>query len=55
MDEERGRDLARQNNLSVRGSLGVLIEANAKKIDQRRSVALLFPTNKLKKRYLDQS
>ena len=32
MDEERGRDFARQNNLSVRGSLGVLIEAHVKKL-----------------------
>jgi len=32
MDEERGRDFARQKNLSVRGSLGVLIEAYAKKL-----------------------
>ncbi|WP_413884419.1 hypothetical protein [Candidatus Desulfatibia sp.] len=32
MDEERGRDFARQKNLSVRGSLGVLIEAYTKKL-----------------------
>ena len=32
MDEERGRVFARQKNLFVRGSLGVLIEAYTKKL-----------------------
>jgi len=42
MDEERGRDLARQNNLSVRGSLGVLIEANAKKLISEDQLRFYF-------------
>jgi predicted nucleic acid-binding protein len=42
MDEERGRDFARQNNLSVRGSLGVLIEAFAKKMISEDQLRFYF-------------
>ena len=42
MDEERGRDFARQNNLSVRGSLGVLIEAYAKKVISEDQLRFYF-------------
>ena len=42
MDEERGRDFARQKNLSVRGSLGVLIEAYAKKLLSEDQLRLYF-------------
>lgn len=42
MDEERGRDFARQNNLSVRGSLGVLIEGYAKKLIGEDQLRLYF-------------
>ncbi|MEA3359781.1 MAG: hypothetical protein U9R17_10330 [Thermodesulfobacteriota bacterium] len=42
MDNERGRDFARQNNLSVRGSLGVLIEAFAKKMISEDQLRFYF-------------
>jgi len=42
MDEERGRNFARQNNLSVRGSLGVLIEAYAKKLINEDQLRFYF-------------
>jgi len=42
IDEERGRDFARQNNLSVRGSLGVLIEGYAKKLIGEDQLRLYF-------------
>jgi len=32
MDEERGREFAREKKLLVRGSLGILIEAYAKNL-----------------------
>ena len=42
MDEERGRNYARQKNLQVRGSLGVLIEAYAKKLISEDQLRLYF-------------
>lgn len=42
MDEERGRNFARQNNLSVRGSLGVLIEAHATKLINEDQLRFYF-------------
>ena len=42
MDEERGRDFARKKNLLVRGSLGVLIEAYAKKLITEERLRLYF-------------
>ena len=39
MDEERGRNYARQKNLQVRGSLGVLIEAYVRElISERKNI-----------------
>lgn len=42
MDEERGRDIARRNNLTARGSLGVLIEGYAKKLISRKQLEYYF-------------
>lgn len=42
MDEEQGRDFARQKKLSVRGSLGVLIEAYAKKLISEDQLRFYF-------------
>ncbi len=42
MDEERGRDFARQKNLSVRGSLGILVEAYSKKLISEDRLRLYF-------------
>ena len=42
MDEERGRAIARQMNLRVRGSLGVLIEAYGKKIISENQLRFYF-------------
>jgi len=42
MDEERGRDFARQKHLSARGSLGILIEAYAKKLISEDQLRFYF-------------
>jgi predicted nucleic acid-binding protein len=42
MDEERGRGFAREKNLLVRGSLGVLIEAYAKKMISEDQLRFYF-------------
>ena len=42
MDEERGRNYARQKNLQVRGSLGVLIEAYVRKLISEDQLRLYF-------------
>ena len=42
MDEERGRSFAREKNLLVRGSLGVLIEAYAKKMISEDQLRFYF-------------
>jgi len=42
MDEEIGRNFARQKNLSVRGSLGILIEAYAKKLISEDQLRFYF-------------
>ena len=42
MDEEIGRDFARQKNLQVRGSLGILIEAYARKLISEDQLRLYF-------------
>lgn len=42
MDEERGRDYARQKKLQVRGSLGILIEAYAKKLISEDQLRFYF-------------
>ena len=42
IDEERGRDYARQKNLQVRGSLGILIEAYAKKLISEDQLRFYF-------------
>lgn len=42
IDEERGRVFARQKNLLVRGSLGVLIEAYAKKMINEDQLRFYF-------------
>ena len=41
-DEERGRGFAREKNLLVRGSLGVLIEAYAKKMISEDQLRFYF-------------
>ena len=43
MDEDRGRDYARQKNLQVQGSLGILIEAYAKKLISERKDIWINP------------
>jgi len=42
MDEERGREFARQKNLSIRGSLGILIEAYGKKLISEEQLRFYF-------------
>ena len=42
MDEERGRDYARQKNLQVRGALGILIEAYARKLISEDQLRFYF-------------
>ena len=42
IDEERGRDYARQKNLQVRGSLGVLIEAYVRELISEDQLRLYF-------------
>ncbi len=42
MDEERGRDFARQKNLSIRGSLGILIEAHANQLISEDQLRFYF-------------
>jgi len=42
MDEERGRNYTRQKNLQVRGSLGILIEAYARKLISEDQLRLYF-------------
>lgn len=42
MDEERGRDFARQKNLQVRGSLGILIEAYVKQLISENQLRFYF-------------
>ena len=42
MDEERGRNYARQKNLQVQGSLGILIEAYARKLISEDQLRLYF-------------
>ena len=42
MDEERGRNYARQKNLQVRGSLGILIEAYARKLISEDQLRFYF-------------
>ncbi len=42
MDEARGRNYARQKNLLVQGSLGVLIETYAKKLISEDQLRFYF-------------
>ena len=42
MDEERGRNYARQKNLQVRGSFGILIEAYARKLISEDQLRFYF-------------
>ena len=42
MDEERGREFARKKYLSIRGSLGILIEAYEKKLISEEQLRFYF-------------